>query len=216
MPYNFGDWSQIGSDLGAKIAGRPSSRQAKEADRALAIKMAMDKSDYEKEQDKIKNFADYGGFDPEQVMAGGAEAALMGDEAGASLQGKMAGTPSLRAYKGFQKRMGEKYEGRLSLEDKIALERIHGEETRATKKTAPGAKQYDFGGQEDKPLEEPDAAPFKWSSFRTWGKQTKEDVAGWDKQSAQGSYKSKADVQAAYDAKKITAKQAQAEYAKFK
>ena len=194
MPYNFGDWSQIGSDIGAKIMGRPSARQAKDADRALAIKMAQDKESYEREQDRIKNFQSYGGFRPEQVMAGGEEAAFMGSEAEESFKANMAvpgnlvmkrefkaPSQNLKAYLSFQERMGQKYEGKLSFEQRQALLDLERKGKIELKETSPGAKKYDFGGKVDEPLEEPDAAPFKWSSPRTWGKQTKEDVAGWDK-----------------------------------
>ena len=111
MPYNFGDWSSIGSDIGAKMTGRPSARQAKEADRALAIEMAQDKEEYQREQDKIKNFAAYGGYDPEQVMAGSAQEAMLSDPDLTAFQAKMTSRfnpADERALRGFREKIGSR------------------------------------------------------------------------------------------------------------
>ena len=199
--------------------------------------MAQDKEEYQREQDKIRNFNIMGG-DSESIMAGEQEANFMGTVAEENFKAELANpgtmvmqkkfkSPSqnFKAYQDFQDRLANKYKykGR-TLEDQMAIDAAREEgrqETNAariseTAKAKAKAEADKMAKYEEMLKEEEDAAPGEWLSPRTWFHQTKEEVAGWNKQSAQGSYKSKADVQAAYDAKKITAKQAQAEYAKFK
>lgn len=230
MPYDFGNaWGQIGADLGAKLTGRPSARQAKDADRALAIKMAQDKEAYQHEQDEIKNFNTMGG-DPERIMAGGEEAAFMGTESEEAFKANLA-TPGKRnefkspsqnfkAYQDFQDRIANKikYKGR-TMEDQLAIDAAREEGKRETNaarisETAEAKAKAEAKAEADKLArieemlkEPPDYTPGSNWNPRNWGRGSPP---------TQDAYKSKSDVQAAYDAKKITAKQAQAEYAKFK
>lgn len=186
MPYDFGNaWGQIGADLGAKVTGRPSARQAKDADRALAIKMAKDNSDYEKEQDSNKNFIATGGYNIDQLRAGAQESALMGDGSEESFKANLANPSSnLKAYMGFQDKMAKKYEGKLSLEDKIAFENMTSANKIKLKETQGGGTKDNWGGMgaggESSsllPQEPKDYLP--WSikhPFATMGTQSKEEA----------------------------------------
>lgn len=194
MPYDFGNaWGQIGADLGAKIAGRPSAREAKDADRALAIKMAQDKSDYEKEQDSNKNFIATGGYNIDQLRAGAQEAALMGNGSEESFKANMANpgnmvmrneyqnpSSNLKAYMGFQDKMAKKYEGKLSLEDRIAFENITSANKIKLKETQGGGTKDNWagmgaGGSAAEPLEDKTDynGPAKLFDWSTWGRGTK-------------------------------------------
>jgi len=190
MPYNFGDWTGVGEAIGDKIAGRPSARQKKDDATALAAKMAQDKLDYEKEQDKIKNFADYGGYDPKQVMEGSEQAALLSDEDMAGFQRSMAdpnnpATPERykdaskfnpaaeRAFKGFQLKLGERG---LTFEQRKALQESDRAAKLELKKTPSGGtvdKYAGLGASKEDPLEDTTDynGPFDWRHpFKTFGK----------------------------------------------
>jgi len=110
--------------------------------RSDAKKSASDKATYEAKQDAIKNFALFGGYDPEQVMAGAEQVSRLGDEQASNFQDAMArpanyvmkapynqpptkeqfDPAAARAYEGFKDMVaGKKRQQGLSFEEKKEL-----------------------------------------------------------------------------------------------
>ncbi len=98
---------------------------------------------YERERDKISDFLKSGGYDVGQLMAGQREVSVFGDRSAADFQKKLAGaSPAARDYEEFKKMMGEKYEDRLSIADRIAFENL-------TSKHKKELKAQQSGGTKD-------------------------------------------------------------------
>lgn len=176
MPrYDFGDFSQVVNRM-----VHP-ERQPE----AIAAK----KQEYEQGQDAIKNFALYGGYDPEQVMQGSREAMagpLAADAEVSRFQELQAGgkdspapakmTPASKAYKGFRDMFSEKLAGSgLNFEQKKELERLHADETRRTKATPSGGTKDKYAGMGGaaKPAELEEATTSWWDSLMGRGKKDK-------------------------------------------
>lgn len=155
MPYNFGNWGDIGEKIGARLAGKMTGSERKE--KMLADELALKGSEleYQRGQDEIKNFALFGGLPPEDVMRGSkqASAGFLEDADLVSLQFKaaprnyvMKPEPGYQpkapidkgadtAFKKYQEFLSGKRAKGLSVEDRLALIEAQGEQTRQNKAT---------------------------------------------------------------------------------